>query len=758
MTRTKRLIALILAAMMALSIFAGCASKPAEVEEEPTTLVVGYSNFSEKFSPFFAASAYDQDVASMVSLGLLGTDREGNVILNGIEGETVPYNGTDYFYDGIADCVITQNADGTVDYSIKIRDDIKFSDGEALTIDDVIFSMYVLSDPTYDGSSTFYALPIEGMEAYRAGMEPKSNLIIAAGRDYVVSSSDLFTQAEYDQYWAAIDSAGVDFVNSIVEYCADYGATNVSEAMALWAYEGLPAEATAADAWAVIEEAYAGDIVTANATEAANVDLFDAANGYLGDDAANFAAGVQTGDTAARISGIVKVDDYSLNIKMTEFDAVAIYQLAIAVAPLHYYGDDALYDYSNNSFGFTKGDLSGVKAVTTTPLGAGAYKFVEYNNGIVTFEKNENYWKGCPIIDTIKFQETSDADKLTGVAAGTFDLSDPSISEAAVSSIKEYNGNDNLVGDVITTIAVDNLGYGYMGIQADNVKVGDDPASAESKALRKAFATLFAVYRDTVVNSYYGERASVIQYPISNTSWAAPKPADAGYQIAFSTDVEGNSIYTDSMTDQERFDAALQAAIGYLKAAGYTFDEEAGVFTAAPKGAEMVYEFIIPADGVGDHPVFGVVTAASADLAKIGIDLQVTDLSNSSILWDALEAGTVDMWAAAWGSTVDPDMYQVYHSSNVVGLGGTDSNHYHIADPELDEIILAARTSADQSYRKAAYKDCLDIILDWAVEVPAYQRQNAFIFSTERINIETLTPDITTYWGWMNDLEKVEMN
>ncbi|MBQ4313102.1 MAG: ABC transporter substrate-binding protein, partial [Clostridia bacterium] len=239
---------------------------------------------------------------------------------------------------------------------------------------------------------------------------------------------------------------------------------------------------------------------------------------------------------------------------------------------------------------------------------------------------------------------------------------------------------------------------------------------------------------------------------------AAPKPADAGYQIAFSTDVEGNSIYTDSMTDQERFDAALQAAIGYLKAAGYTFDEEAGVFTAAPKGAEMVYEFIIPADGVGDHPVFGVVTAASADLAKIGIDLQVTDLSNSSILWDALEAGTVDMWAAAWGSTVDPDMYQVYHSSNVVGLGGTDSNHYHIADPELDEIILAARTSADQSYRKAAYKDCLDIILDWAVEVPAYQRQNAFIFSTERINIETLTPDITTYWGWMNDLEKVEMN
>ena len=45
-----------------------------------------------------------------------------------------------------------------------------------MTIDDVIFSMYVLSDPTYDGSSTFYAVPIEGMEEYRSGMDTLINL------------------------------------------------------------------------------------------------------------------------------------------------------------------------------------------------------------------------------------------------------------------------------------------------------------------------------------------------------------------------------------------------------------------------------------------------------------------------------------------------------------------------------------------------------------------------------------------------------
>ena len=116
------------------------------------------------------------------------------------------------------------------------------------------------------------------------------------------------------------------------------------------------------------------------------------------------------------------------------------------------------------------------------------------------------------------------------------------------------------------------------------------------------------------------------------------------------------------------------------------------------------------------------------------------------------------MWAAAWGATIDPDMYQVYHSSNIYGLpGSTESNHYSIQDAKLDELIMAARESADQSYRKATYKQCLDIILDWGVEIPTYQRQNAVIFSTERVNMETMTPDITTFYGWFSEIENIEV-
>ena len=54
-----------------------------------TPLVVAYSEFSQKFSPFFADTGYDVDVANMTQIALLTTDRVGGIIFNAIEGETV---------------------------------------------------------------------------------------------------------------------------------------------------------------------------------------------------------------------------------------------------------------------------------------------------------------------------------------------------------------------------------------------------------------------------------------------------------------------------------------------------------------------------------------------------------------------------------------------------------------------------------------------------------------------------------------------
>lgn len=773
MKSSKKFLALLLALMMCVGVLAGCgnstpapaeSSAPAESAEpasdnSDTPLVVGYSPFSSKFSPFFAETAYDQDVASMTAISLLTSDRTGAIVYNGIEGETINYNGTDYTYYGPADLVVTENADGTVYYDFTLRDDLVFSDGEPITIDDVIFSMYVLCDPTYDGGSTLYAQPIEGMEEYRSGMDTRQNLILAAGPD-AYAENEFYTEDQYNTFWAAFNAAGEKFAQEIIDYVVALGSAeegNVAAAASAWGYE-LAEDATAADFFAAIVDNYGYDLSDDGINaETAGTSISAFIEAELGDAADEYKAGVQTGESAANISGIQKTGDYSMRVVTTKVDATAIYQLGVTIAPLHYYGDASLYDYDNNSFGFPKGDLSSVRAKTTQPMGAGPYKFVKFENGVVNFEANDLYFQGAPKTKYINFLETQEADKLNGVVTGTIDITDPSFSKDVVAAVESANGG-TLNGDVITVDTVDNLGYGYIGMCSKVMNVGGEPDSEASKNLRKAFGTIFSVYRDVAIDSYYGERASVINYPISNTSWAAPQPTDDGYKVAFSVDVDGNDIYTSDMTAEQKYEAAKQAALGFFEAAGYTVED--GKLTAAPEGAALEYELWIPGDGVGDHPSFMVCTLAADALKSIGMNLIINDLTNSSDLWTALDAQTVAMWAAAWGATVDPDMYQIYYAD--VANGGANaggSNYmYAIADEELDQLILDARASTDQTFRKAMYKACLDIVIDWAVEIPVYQRQNAIIFSTERVNMDTVTPDITTFYGWMAEVQNIELN
>ena len=777
MSNIKKILALVLALVMVLALCACGSSTPAPaeseaptaepeapaVEENNSTLVYATATFGQKFSPFFYTTAYDEEVVSSFTGGLLAADRGGAIIHHGIEGETVAYNGTDYTYYGMGDVDVVQNDDGTVDYNLTMRDDIVFSDGTPATIDDVIFGIYVMADPSYDGSSTVYALPIEGMADYYNSQQYLYKLLAEAGRDNTDFS--LWDEATQTAFWASIDAAGAklaqEVVDSVVgsyntdEYTGVIEATpdeiaadpalQVKFGMNMWGYGDAWTEgATVADFWAAIEANY-DSVVEAAETETAGSSIWD-----LMDDFADYDKLVATGDDVPNIKGIIRTGDYSLTVHMTSYDATAIYNMSFIIAPLHHYGDVSKYDYDNNKFGFDKGDLSGVKAKTSDPLGCGPYIFKSYENGVVTMEANPTYFLGEPKTKTILFKEGEDADYVPGIVTGTYDLAVPSISEETLNAITDANSNGELTGDTLTTILVDYRGYGYLGINADLVNIAGDPGSEESKALRKGFMTVLAVYRDTVINSYYGDRAAVIQYPISNTSWAAPQPADEGYRAAYSVDADGNDIFDSSMNDEQKYDAALKAAVTFFEKAGYTFDAD-GKVASAPAGAPESYEILIPGQGKQDHPTYGIATAASKALETIGIKLSVNDVG-SSVWNNALEGNTAQMWVAAWNSTADPDMYQVYHSTNAHGKG-TNSNHYQVDDPALDALIIDGRTSADTEYRKSVYKQAMEIIMDWGVELPVYQRKDCTVASTIRVDCDTLPKDMTPYWGWKAEIE-----
>ncbi len=817
--KRSKVLAALLALIMCLGVFTACQPKtttpepteaaattaPTEAAEGSTVpLVVAEGEFSEKFSPFFADTVYDVNVMEMTQLVLMTTDRLGGIVYNAIEGETIPYNGTDYTYTG--PCDISVKYDETADvttYTVKLKEGVLFSDGVEATADDIIFSYYVYADPSYVGSTTLGSYNIIGLKNYQTQTSDDvytkyfdmATAIKAAGIDHVWAAGDTWTQEQQDSYWAGEKAAWIMDVQDITNYCvANYGAYiadlgKTEDEMA--ANDGLKV-ALGMYAWGFAAPGDGGVLV--GGTTGTSWDLtttFPTIEDYYAEAYAKYAGdadafyGVEAVDTAAtstvaqaqsdfisaqaavdpemaggvpNISGIKKIDDYTVEIKTSGYEAPAVYALFGGyLTPMHYYGDTAQYDYANNKFGHPFGDLSIAQSKTTQPMGAGAYKFVKYENRVCYFEANEDYFKGVPVTKYVQFKETIDSEIVAGVVAGTVDVGDVNGSKKNFEEIAGYNSNGEISGDVVHTVKVDNLGYGYIGMNADTMLVGTDPASEQSKDLRKAIATVLAVYRDAAYDSYYGEAASVINYPISNTSWAAPQATDEGYKVAFSTDVDGNPIYTSSMTTDEKYAAALTAAIGYFKAAGFTYDEATGQLTAAPAGAKLSYEAVIGGDGIGDHPSFAVLTDASAALATIGFELKINDLTDTSVLWDMLDAGSQEIWCAAWQATIDPDMYQVYHSSGIIGRGGSDSNHYHIDDATLDQLIVDARKSDDQSYRKAIYRQALDLIADWAVEIPAYQRQNSTVFSTARVDVNTITPDITTFWGWLKEIEKVAM-
>ena len=245
-----KVLSLVLACTMLLGVLAACVSEtpvattepaPTETEApEPTEttevteatptempLVVAYDQFSQKFSPFFADTAYDTDVASMTQISLLTTDRTGGIIFNAIEGETVPYNGVDYEYKGPANVSVDYDeATDTTKYTARLRVGMKFSDGTPVTADDIIFTYYTFLDPSYVGSTTLSSYDIVGLKDYQTQTTSEVydkyaamvEAIYAAGPDHEWSAEDAWTEEQQTDFWNRLTEAWKADVQGIVDY------------------------------------------------------------------------------------------------------------------------------------------------------------------------------------------------------------------------------------------------------------------------------------------------------------------------------------------------------------------------------------------------------------------------------------------------------------------------------------------------------------------------------------------------------------
>jgi peptide/nickel transport system substrate-binding protein len=160
-------------------------------------------------------------------------------------------------------------------------------------------------------------------------------------------------------------------------------------------------------------------------------------------------------------------------------------------------------------------------------------------------------------------------------------------------------------------------------------------------------------------------------------------------------------------------------------------------------------------------------TQAAEDLNSVGMKIKVkTDVYALS----KLANGSLTVWAAAWSSAIDPDMYQVYHkdsqatSTNNWGYSEilSDSTGLYATEKEiindLSEAIDEGRSYLTTEERQEAYATALDLVMELAVELPTYQRVNLLVYNSSKIDASSLNlSNITAYSGLIDRIWELKL-
>lgn len=818
------------------------------------------------FNPFFSTSASDGTIVSMTQIGMLTSDTDE-------KGDAKVAYGADYavvvldyqsVYD-INDKSENPDKEGATTYTFVIKNGIKFSDGQPLTIEDVLFNLYVYLDPVYTGSSTMYSTDIQGLSQYRIqqnlsggvnadeqlteqartkAMSRITELInlfrdtartpsggystteekirdainrwqLSIGYKEAVSADassvtneqlmkdyektlELFKKELESDYEAAKEaytdepykSHGFDEITSFmymegyvdVEFGEKDGKANADKSVILSVSRDYPSTIDSKEkavqyvydskinselhiilsAWATAQElqtlymAQAKEVILKENMQDGEL-LYPNISGIVSLGHTTDIDSVTIGENTYTVAHDhnpdgtpMNPDEYDvLQIKINGIDPKAVWNFSFAVAPQHYYAEGYEVDIPNNRFGVDYASFDYMTGViqsqrnVTVPMGAGAYMATNnqgednpdgndfYSNNVVYFKSNPHFEEsmeaslpeGSEIdyhvnIDKVRYQIVPATDAITMLQSGTVHYVTPQLTKDNMSTL------NSLAAKGFEKISVSQLGYGYIGINASYI-----PNIYLRRAIMAAMDTSLAL------QYYDAGTAEQIFWPMSTVSWAYPKD-DSGNNETYNGHMYPYLNFTEEKA-KENILSLMESA--YSHTMGYT-------------DADLKVTFTIAGSNLTDHPTYQVFQTAAKLLNECGWDVEV--IADSQAL-TKLSTGSLEVWAAAWGTTVDPDMYQVYHkNSNASSVKAWGYNAILANDSywmeqgildEMSEIIDDARETDDQAVRTSLYEKAMGYVLDLAVELPVYQRQQLYAYNANIIDSSSFPEDINPY-------------
>ena len=490
--------------------------------------------------------------------------------------------------------------------------------------------------------------------------------------------------------------------------------------------------------------------------------------------------GVEYGVPQYDENGVIKQDSYEvLSIAIHDIDPKAIWNFSFAVAPMYYYSDEEhinAFDFESN-FGVEYSSQTFMNEVVKNPakigvpVGAGAYAASKasggienitaadfYDLGVIYFERNPYFIMGEAKIKKLRFQVVSSAQMLNALYNGEVDFVEPN---AKPETIAELDGKkENGIGNT----SIQTSGYGYIGINAGKV-----PSIYVRQAIMHSINTQECV-------DYYQTTAEAIYRPMSKSSWAYPENCTPYYPYIGGVIPENLDLVNPNYVDfiesigktsgQKLTEEEQHAFLRYLivELGGYEEGSD-GIYY---KGKDKLnYTFTIAGQET-DHPAWRAMNHAMEILNKVGFNVKVVTAADAL---SKLSSGALTVWAAAWGSTIDPDMYQVYHKDSnatstlnwgykqILNPNSTMYEYEKDLIEDLSDLIDQARETNDQTRRAELYSQALDIVMQLAVELPTYQRDDLYAYNTDKIDTSTFTPEaeLSPYKGLTGDIHKVSL-
>ena len=376
-----------------------------------------------------------------------------------------------------------------------------------------------------------------------------------------------------------------------------------------------------------------------------------------------------TNGTADTISGIKKLDDYTVSFELTAANAAFLSQLYTSILPEHILGSIDPGEWEKADF-------------NRAPIGTGRYKFVKWESGqYIELEKNPDYF-GTPVqIDHIIYK-FGDATTLTAALInGEIDLVE-SVQTSEVELLESTKGTSAYVYPTLNMY--------YVGLNLQNEALSD---------IRVREALSCALDKPTIVSTVYGEYATATDDIFPENHWS------------HST---GITTYAYDPTKAE----SLLQDVGYIK-------DSKGIYAKDGKELHFVFDMVTKGKEQAD-----MAQMLQQYWGAVGVSVEIREQDFSTLAFTRLlpndEDGTpravtaddFDMYTLGFGVEVDPDEYRAYFESSFFPPNGMNFINY--SNPEIDKLFEQSIKLTDPDQRADCYHQIADIVSGDIPWIPLY--------------------------------------